>query len=145
MNKLDFYPASPVASDRWLFPDELPFTAFGQYGFDRLDSRVFEQDIWWVDRSGQENLLTEMTSDYLRAVKFHQLTFGESYHTQAIIRYSIETILAHSEISKQMLLDFSGFRNYVEGKANPSDLQWLAWLEATPLYRRIEAILESRA
>jgi hypothetical protein len=29
---------------------EQPFTAFGQYGVDQMDLRVFDQDTWWGDR-----------------------------------------------------------------------------------------------
>jgi hypothetical protein len=42
----------PAATDVVLWPDELPFTAFGQFGANFLDLRVFDQDIWWVDRDG---------------------------------------------------------------------------------------------
>jgi hypothetical protein len=145
MDQLDFYPASPVLSDRWLFSDELPFTAFGQHGHDQLDLRVFEQDIWWVDRYGQEHLLSEMTTDYLRNVKMHMINYGKGYHDASKLRYSIEVILANSDISKRTLYDFPGFSSYVARKINPGNFEWFVWLESTPLYRRIGEILETRA
>jgi hypothetical protein len=45
------FPSSPVPSDARLWPTGLPFTAFGQFGDDRLDLRVFDQDVYWVDRT----------------------------------------------------------------------------------------------
>ena len=59
------YSPSPVPSDRRLWPGELPFTAFGQFGEDSLDLRVFDQGTYWVDRTGTAHLLSQMSDAYI--------------------------------------------------------------------------------
>lgn len=145
MEELDFYPSSPVPADRWLFGGELPFTAFGQHGKDALDLRVFEQDVWWVDRYGQEHLLTEMDTDYLRAVKFHMLRYSKNHHEGAKRRYSIELALIESTMTKNSLVDYEGYRTHVLTKRDPRLVESFEWLEGTPLYKRIGELLEARA
>lgn len=145
MEQLDFYPSSPVPADRWLFPGELPFTAFGQLGKDALDLRVFEQNVWWTDRYGQEHLLTEMDTDYLRAVKFHMLRYSKHHHEGAKRRYSIEVALTESMFTRHDLADYEGYRNYVLTKRDPRLMESFEWLEGTPLYKRISELLEARA
>lgn len=144
MDQLDFYPSSPVPADRWLFAEELPFTAFGQHGVNHLDLRVFEQDVWWVDRYGQEHLLTEMDTDYLRAVKMHMLQYSKTHHAGAKRRYSIEVALTESVFTKRDLTDYEGYRSYVLTKRDPRLVEAFEWLESTPLYRRIGELLEAR-
>lgn len=62
------YPPSPVLSDVRLWPMELPFTAFGQFDEGALDLRVFDQDIYWVDRLGVSHPLKEMSQEYIANV-----------------------------------------------------------------------------
>lgn len=62
------YPESPVPGDANLPADELPFTAFGQFGNGSLDIRVFEQDKYWVSRQGEPFLIEDMQPDYLSNV-----------------------------------------------------------------------------
>lgn len=45
-----------------------PFTAFGQFGEDALDLRVFDQGTNWVDRVGRPHFLAEMDEDYIANV-----------------------------------------------------------------------------
>lgn len=59
---------SPVPSDARLWPFELPFTAFGHLGEGMLDLRVFDQDVYWVDRVGTPHLVSEMSRDYIENV-----------------------------------------------------------------------------
>lgn len=124
------YPPSPVPSDRHLWPGELPFTAFGQYGTDMLDVRVFEQSTWWVDREGNEHLLTEMEDEYLRNVVIHLVTHREQFmqvaRQRALVQRCGDLLLGYVEDHR------------AAGEMGPDqDSLWsvsaLEWLCQTPL------------
>lgn len=86
------YPPSPVPSDSRLWPFELPFTAFGQLGDDALDLRVFDQDVYWVDRHGNPHLLNEMSADYIRNVIDFLTGLWGQYFADTQRRWFIQTL-----------------------------------------------------
>lgn len=137
------YPPSPVKSDQWLWEGELPFTAFGQNGYGRLDLRVFDQGTWWVDIYGQEHLLTEMSDEYLNNVRNHLLTNGPQFHLAAIRRHMIERILCLAE-TPGTPEDMDGYTDYVLQREDPCTVDWEQWLRATILFLTLEEELVSR-
>src|SRR5689334_17031807 len=95
VNELDGetrYPPSPVPGDDRLWPFELPFTAFGQFGENRLDLRVFDQDVYWVDRTGTQHLLREMPLAYVSNVIEFLMDLREEYFTASQRRAFIQTV-----------------------------------------------------
>src|SRR4051812_37261241 len=88
----DRFLPSPVPSDRRLWPHELPFTAFGQLGVDRLDLRVFDQDTYWVDRTGDPHLLAEMSADYIENVICFLDELRDQYFRDSQRRAFIQTL-----------------------------------------------------
>jgi len=144
MDKRDFYPSSPVKADEFLYDDELPFTAFGQFGEGSMDARVFEQDVWWIDIHGQEHLLNEMSTEYLNNVLKHLFSNLQYFHFHSGLRYTIENALSHAQFLP-LPENPDGFKEYVENKANPLTLAEATWLNGTPLVKRIYAILDTRS
>lgn len=131
----DFLPVSPVPSDENLYPGELPFTAFGQWGEGQLDLRVFDQDIYWVNVTGEPFLLTEMTKDYLQNVLAFLFNSVESFYLGIVIKKSIETIYdAYHKDNLEQLDDPS--------KLTVCDQNPVEWLAATVLVKKINTLLE---
>jgi hypothetical protein len=121
-----------VPSDSDLWPGELPFTAFGQFGNDRLDLRVFDQDRYWVDRHGHPHEIAEMTLGYIenvivmldgRAVEFHAATTLrcalQAYGDRLLGRPNGDLLIVAA------------------GAAGIADLDPGVWLESTPLMRAL--------
>lgn len=134
------YPPSPVPADERLWPGELPFTAFGQFGEDRLDLRVFDQDTYWVDRHGAPHLLTDMPLDYLANVLDFLLTYREAYFHLSIHRAAVQSLgdyLLYDEPNGDVLAAQLGMPTW-------DDLTAEAWLEGTPLMRRLRALLATK-
>jgi len=129
------YPHSPVPADEELWPGELPFTSFGQFGVDRMDKRVFEQDVWWVDRNGVEHLISDMPDDYRRAVVWFLEDGREYYWREAQLR-ELVTIVGDS------LLGRTGGDELVYGLGWGTVQQTTpeSWLESTPLMRRLRKL-----
>lgn len=129
------FPPSPVPSDRDLWPNETPFTDFGQFGIDHLDLRVFDQDVWWVDRLGQPHLITEMSSEYVINVIAHLEENGRYFYFGTMRRAFIQMLgdayygKANGEVIAEAL-----------GAPSLSDVTPIDWLEATPLMRRLRSI-----
>ena len=126
-------PQSPVPSDRHLWPGEQPFTAFGQFGEGRLDLRVFDQDTWWVDRSGAAHLLDDMPLDYQANVIMFLRQHAATYHAAQSLRVVTQTvgnlILGLPQIPE---LD----------PATCVDVDAHTWLEGTPLMRRLRQLVD---
>ena len=125
-------------SDDTTDPLEVPkFTDFGWGGEGELDLRVFEQDTYWVDRTGTPHLLDEMDQDYLSNVLGFLFNNARAYH-----RAYAELKVAEAEVAA------------VEGRAHAEVIAVLfggsvaqistpKWLASTPLYRKIESLLSS--
>ena len=133
------YPLSPVPEDDRLVPGELPFTAFGQHGVNKLDKRVFEQDIYWVDYLGHEHLLVEMENSYLRNVRSYLKESVDIFYAGAIERFLAIKISDSllGRINMDEVVDHFGIPNVTE--LSPS-----AWLESTPLFRKLEFLINKQ-
>jgi membrane protease subunit (stomatin/prohibitin family) len=130
------YPISPVPDDDILLPGELPFTAFGQHGVNRFDKRVFEQEVYWVDYLGNEHLIAEMEKSYIENVLKYLKEGVDIFYLGAVERY-IANKLTDS------LLERVNRDDIVEQFNIPSInmLEPIAWLESTPLYRKLQYLL----
>jgi hypothetical protein len=129
------YLPSPVPSDRDLWPGELPFTAFGQFGPGQLDLRVFDQDTWWVDRTGAAHLLDEMSDDYLRNVIGFLYERVAEYHAATCCRIACQAagdVLLGRVNGDLLTLQLGG--------STVVDVEPRTWLESTPLLRRLLAL-----
>ena len=132
------FPPSPVPSDARLWPRELPFTAFGQFGDDRLDLRVFDQDIYWVDRTGQSHLISDMSQAYIANVVAFLVEFQEMYFADTQRRWLIQTV------GDQLLFGDPGGDVLAVDAGGPTwgELSAEEWLEATPLMRALRRRLQ---
>ena len=123
---------SPIPGDSWLTPEEKPFTDFGQFGTDRLDLRVFEQDTWWVDRGGRGHLLDGMSQDYLRNVLVMLYERARNFHLAVTMKRVIE--FADAVTREPMYAAFlAGEPEICEDS--------MQWLRKTPLAIRIDLLL----
>ncbi len=118
-----------------LWPGERPFTDFGQFGVDALDLRVFDQDEWWVDRLGHPHLLVEMPDDYRINVILFLREFAVEYHAANAMREAA-TALGEAMLGRTA---FAVLAPDI-GAARVIDCEPSAWLEATPLMRRLRAL-----
>ncbi len=132
------YPPSPVPSDSDLPEGILPFTAFGQFGPGKLDKRVFEQDVYWVDVLGQPHFLEEMSSEYLGNVL--AMLFGrmEEFYFSALMRY-VAGIIEDDALGKTNV----DILARMLGTASIAELTPSEWLASTPLVRKINKLLEA--
>lgn len=128
------YPPSPVPSDARLWPFELPFTAFGQYGEDMLDVRVFDQGTYWVDRVGVAHLIEGgMSDEYIENVIEFLVEFREQYRADCVRRAFIQTV------GDRLLFGEPGGELLAASLGGPawSELTAAEWLESTPLMRAL--------
>jgi hypothetical protein len=134
----DEFVRSPVPRDGTLEADVLPFTAFGQFGVDTLDKRVFEQDVWWVDRFGQGHLVSEMSADYLRAVIGYCEANVRSFWVGAVLREQLGALGAkcgsEDGLGEQVVSEL--------GFGSALDCEPETWLESTPLMRALQRQLD---
>jgi len=126
------YPPSPVPRDEELWPNELPFTAFGQWGIDQLDLRVFDQDRYWVDRYGVGHEIDDMSDDYVRNVIAMLEAQAEQFHVATVVRVALEVVgdALLGRIHGEVLASELGVGGIV-------DVDTTTWLESTPLMRRL--------
>lgn len=134
------YAPSPVPRDARLWPGELPFTAWGQFGEDRLDLRVFDQATYWVDRHGAPHLLEAMTDLYRRNVITFLEANAEHFHADSIRRELLQIF------GDAMLGGHAGAARALTD-AGPALTARIAteWLEGTPLMRRLRQLTASRS
>lgn len=127
---------SPVPADQDPWPGELPFTAFGQFGEDALDLRVFDQATWWVDRAGRAHRVDEMSREYRENVVTHLLTHQDAYHAGSVQRSLVQQL-------GDTLLGRVNVDALAEALGAPGvhELTPQEWLEATPLMRRLRSSL----
>ena len=136
MEESDFYPSSPVPADKWLFTDEKPFTAFGQYGDGMLDNRVFEQDVWWVNATGEPFVLTEMSHEYLTNILEHLFLNVEYFYACAMLRHAIEmTLTVFLPVEDE-------FVQHVDRKPSLHIMTPVEWMNMTPIVKRIIFLLD---
>ncbi|WP_416957833.1 hypothetical protein ACNKF0_09555 [Nocardioides sp. T5] len=127
------FPPSPVPSDARLWPGELPFTAFGHLGPDRLDLRVFDQDLAWIDRTGRPHLLAEMSEEYVSNVIAFLVELREQYFVDTQRRWFIQSL------GDQLLFGEPGCDVIAVAAGGPTwgEMSAETWLEATPLMRAL--------
>jgi len=126
------YLPSPVPGDSDLWPGELPFTAFGQFGRGRLDLRVFDQARYWVDMHGAPHEISEMPKEYVENV----ITMLSDRSTEF---YSVSMLRCALQILGDVVLGRTNgdlLANEVGG-AELGELDHDVWLEATPLMRTL--------
>jgi len=127
-----WFPESPVPGDRDLWPGELPFTAFGQFGPDQLDLRVFDQDVYWVDRSGDPHVIDSMDREYVRNVTRMLLERADEFHTVYRMRECVQVVgdALLGRVHGSVLADSLGVDAV-------GDMSASAWIRSTPLLRRL--------
>lgn len=127
-----WFPPSPVPADRDLWPDELPFTAFGQFGPDALDLRVFDQGVYWVDRLGRAHHIDTMSVAYLTAVTTMLSERATEFHQASLLREAAQSLgdAFLGRVSAGVLVDDLGIGSLASVDARD-------WLESTPLMRRL--------
>lgn len=96
--------------------------------FDRLDLRVFVQDRWWVDRAGVAHRIDEMPSTYRRNVLAFCRDMAGQYHSGAALAEFLELTVG----------EFAALRDLDVALVAETDP--VAWLESTPLIRRLRAV-----
>lgn len=128
----EWFAPSPVPADRDLWPGELPFTAFGQYGPDRLDLRVFDQDVYWVDRNGDPHRIDEMGEEYVTNVTTMLFERAVEFHAASVLRECAQNVgdALLGTVSAGLLVDELGVGSLAS--TDPT-----VWLASTPLVRRL--------
>lgn len=128
----DWFPSSPVPQDADLWPGELPFTAFGQFGPDSMDLRVFDQDVYWVDRNGDPHAISAMSEEYVSNVLHMLLDRAAEFHATALLRECAQSAgdALYGRVSGGVLVENLGI-----GSLRDSDPQ--TWVRSTPLVRRL--------
>jgi hypothetical protein len=127
----DFEP-SPVPADRDLWPGELPFTAWGQREHGRLDLRVFDQDVWWVDIAQRPHRLAEMSGDYIANVIAFLEQDCDYFYAETTRRLALQMAgdLLLGRVPDEVVA------RELDAPAH-TDLTPQEWLEATPLMRAL--------
>jgi hypothetical protein len=126
------WPPSPVPSDADLWPGELPFTAWGHHEYGTLDLRVFDQSLWWVSVAQRPIRLDAMSPGYVANVIQMLEAYAEYYYLCTLRRECLQ------RYGDALLGRFStGEIAEAAGAVPLSELTPIAWLESTPLMRRL--------
>jgi hypothetical protein len=135
-----WFPPSPVPMDHDLEPGELPFTAFGQFGPERMDMRVFDQDVYWMDRSGRGHRIEAMPLAYVENVVGMLTERAEELHQVTVARHILQSWgeRLSGRVSGEDLLEGLGVGTVALVTAD-------VWLESTPLMRRLRRRLTDGA
>lgn len=129
-----WFPASPVPGDMDLWPGELPFTAFGQFGPDALDLRVFDQGVYWVNRYGVAVRVEDMCGTYRSNVIAMLTGRASEFYLSMIMRERFQSA------GDSLLGRTNGARLSEElGIGSLEDVEPSVWLASTPLMRALIA------
>jgi len=130
----EWFAPSPVPSDMDLWPGELPFTAFGQFGPDSMDLRVFDQDAYWVDRSGDPHRIESMGREYVENVTRMLLERADEFHVAYQLRECLQSAgdALLGRVNGRVLACSLGI-------GSVGDVSASAWMRSTPLLRRLLA------
>lgn len=126
-----------VPFDKFLFDFEKPFTDFGQYGFDVLDLRVFQQNIWWVNVNGTPFLIKEMSPEYLSNVLSYLVERVDGYYVGTMKYYAICLlgVKLGAKAGFSMPNNVEEFEVLLKAEIkNIKGQTPLEWLESTPLW-----------
>lgn len=132
------YPESPVPSDAHLEEDELPFTAFGQFGPDSLDIRVFEQAVYWVNTQGEPFRLDEMSHEYRLNVINFLFNDAEHMYITMLKKYAL-TIIREVQKSETGTLPLD--HPLMAAAVSLNEKNPVEWLNSTPLVKRLSELL----
>jgi hypothetical protein len=127
-----WFPPSPVPADEDLWPGELPFTAFGQFGPDALDLRVFDQDVYWVDHNGDPHRIDEMGEGYIANVVAMLTERAGEFHNSSVLRETLQTAgdALQGRVNGSVIAAGLGIGSVADTDAT-------TWLQSTPLMRRL--------
>lgn len=106
--------------------------AFGQFGPDSLDLRVFDQDTWWVDRTGTAHHIEDMSADYVANVIELLTEDVAGFYTNTLMRESVQS-LGDTILGRTPGIDLVDELGV--GSLAYTDPE--TWLESTPLMRRL--------
>lgn len=127
------YPESPVPGDSNLPEDELPFTAFGQFGEGSFDIRVFAQDKYWVSRQGEPFLIEEMPADYLSNVVEFLCESAEYFFVAMVNKTTVELFFMeggpHTDATAFKVL------------RSMADVTHAEWMQSTVLMKKLNQVL----
>jgi hypothetical protein len=137
-NAATVYPVSPVPSDAHLEASELPFTAFGQFGANSLDIRVFEQDVYWVNTHGEPFRLDEMSHEYRLNVINFLFNDAEHMYVSMLKKYAIEII---GEVQKSETGTLPLDHPLMVAATSLNEKNPVEWLNSTPLVKRLSELL----
>lgn len=132
------YPVSPVPSDAHLEDGELPFTAFGQFGPDSLDIRVFEQDVYWVNTQGEPFRLDEMSHEYRLNVINFLFNDAEHMYITMLKKYALTII---REVQKSGTGPLPLDHPLMVAAVSLNEKNPVEWLNSTPLVKRLSELL----
>lgn len=108
--------------------EEGPFSAFGQFGPGQLDTRVFAQGTWWVNRNGVAfRIDSEMSGQYVGAVLAFPSEHAVVWHMHDLLQRA-GNLVDPSPCARAVCL---------QSAASSAG----AWLEGTPLVRALRCRL----
>ena len=110
-----------------------PFTDFGQFGYGRIDKRVLEQDIYWVDIAGTPMFLVDMPADYLKKVMAY-LEGKATGSAELAWLTAVVVLLATSEAPQGLIRKLTD--HLAELLRTGAD----EWMRTTPLWRRLREL-----
>lgn len=125
--------SSPVWDDHFLDEDDVAFNDFHKKERGVFDSRVFLQDVYWVNIDGVPFFLTEMSPEYLlnvqRFLMYNAHTFFVDFKSDDL-----------HKISRR-----NGFDNF-NGNMEEWSQKWGTispeeWCENTVLYKKLRELL----
>lgn len=108
--------------------EERPFTDYGQFGVDMLDTRVLWQDQVWVDRLGAPHALHQMSNEYLTNVIDYLYRRAPEWHLEALLDATAELAdaLTHDE-------DADALRATTAHMQVGLAMDPVCWIDDTPL------------
>jgi hypothetical protein len=121
-----------IPSDETLPPGARPFTDFGQFGYDSIDLRVLDQDVYWVDIAGTPHFLVDLTPQYRRNIISHLLDGAGAWWLQRLVCALAETdLLVRTDAPASEIAAITAAAKQLES-LGPE-----AWMEQTVLMRRL--------
>jgi hypothetical protein len=119
---------------------EGPFTDYGQFGVDYLDTRVLWQDQVWVDRTGTPHALHDMSRQYLSNVLAYLHGRAAEWYLEALLNAT--AVLAQAtarEVSPE------AHQETVTRAERVLALDPSSWIEETPLVGALRLWLAAAA
>lgn len=126
--------------DRSPTDSERPFTDYGQFGVDMIDTRVLWQTQVWVDRLGIPHALHEMSADYLTNVIAFLRRRAPEWHLDTLIDATADLAdaLRHEADPAQLEPAMTQVKGLLA-------LDPVGWIDDTPLMRELDRRLRPGA